>query len=358
MGHPSPSGGSPDRQAHVGSDPQLLNKMSGSVLSLKNKELSEADLQSLDDRSRKGPAQLSSADAKAAGLQQATPTTILQDLFDISPLLNDAAAAMVDDSFLRCFTSATTDPWNWNVYLMPIWLVGVVVRHGILFPLRMILLLGGFVLFFLAFAIVHNCIKDPKRAQLERVLVQFQCQVFVASWTGVVRYHGPRPDPRPNHVWVCNHTSMIDYIILTAYSPFAVIMQLHAGWIKFLQTRILGSLGCLWFNRNEVKDRVKVTQRMKEHVLQPDSTPLLIFPEGTCVNNEYCVMFKRGAFDLDAVVCPIAIKYNKIFVDAFWNSKRQSFTAHLLPASQCLLYLGLKAWPSQGVNGGKSIPQN
>lgn len=31
-----------------------------------------------------------------------------------------------------------------------------------------------------------------------------------------------------------------------------------------------------------------------------DSTPLLIFPEGTCVNNEYCVMFKRGAFDLGA----------------------------------------------------------
>ena len=71
---------------------------------------------------------------------------------------------------------------------------------------------------------------------------------------------------------------------------------------------------------------------MKEHVAQPDSTPLLIFPEGTCVNNEYCVMFKRGAFDLDAVVCPVAIKYNKIFVDAFWNSKRQSFTAHLVRA--------------------------
>lgn len=40
-------------------------------------------------------------------------------------------------------------------------------------------------------------------------------------------------------------------------------------------------------------------------------------------------MFKRGAFDLGATVCPIAIKYNKIFVDAFWNSKKQSFTAHL-----------------------------
>lgn len=29
-------------------------------------------------------------------------------------------------------------------------------------------------------------------------------------------------------------------------------------------------------------------------------------------------------------MCPVAIKYNKIFVDAFWNSKRQSFSAHLV----------------------------
>lgn len=32
-------------------------------------------------------------------------------------------------------------------------------------------------------------------------------------------------------------------------------------------------------------------------------------------------MFKRGAFEVDAVVHPVAIKYNKIFVDAFWNSR-------------------------------------
>jgi hypothetical protein len=80
----------------------------------------------------------------------------------------------------------------------------------------------------------------------------------------------------------------------------------------------------------QVKDRAIVAERMKKHVQAADATPLLIFPEGTCVNNEYCVMFKRGAFDLGATVCPIAIKYNKIFVDAFWNSKRQSFTAHLV----------------------------
>lgn len=118
---------------------------------------------------------------------------------------------------------------------------------------------------------------------------------------------------------------------------------------------------------------------MKLHVSQPDSVPLLIFPEGTCVNNEYSVLFKRGAFELGAAVCPVAIRrvragwgtrasegshklgasilrlmppfagalhththtrtlcravprrrYNKIFVDAFWNSRRQTFSQHML----------------------------
>lgn len=89
----------------------------------------------------------------------------------------------------------------------------------------------------------------------------------------------------------------------------------------------------LFFVVLQVKDRKLVGERMKAHVAAADTTPLLIFPEGTCVNNEYCVMFKRGAFDLGCTVCPIAIKYNKIFVDAFWNSRRQSFTAHLVRRS-------------------------
>ena len=62
-----------------------------------------------------------------------------QELLDISPLLQDAASAIVDDSFLRCFQQASSDPWNWNIYLFPLWLVGLIVRHAILFPLRWVL---------------------------------------------------------------------------------------------------------------------------------------------------------------------------------------------------------------------------
>jgi 1-acyl-sn-glycerol-3-phosphate acyltransferase len=85
----------------------------------------------------------------------------------------------------------------------------------------------------------------------------------------------------------------------------------------------------------QVKDRSLVQRRMMAHVHHPQATPLLVFPEGTCVNNEYTVMFKRGAFDLGATVCPVAIKYNKIFFDAFWNSRRQAFTTYIVRVHKC-----------------------
>ncbi|KAH7436031.1 hypothetical protein KP509_06G090200 [Ceratopteris richardii] len=255
----------------------------------------------------------------------------LRELLDISPFLNEAASAIVDDSFTRCFKSNPPEPWNWNIYLFPLWCLGVLVRYLILFPIRVVLLAVGWIVFLALFIPIHSILRghDQLRQMLERGLVEFICSVFVASWTGVVKYHGPRPSRRPKQVFVANHTSMIDFIILEQMTAFAVIMQKHPGWVGLLQTTILESLGCIWFNRTEAKDREIVAKKIKQHIEDPEKNPLLIFPEGTCVNNQYTVMFKKGAFELGCTVCPIAIKYNKIFVDAFWNSKKQSFTMHL-----------------------------
>jgi glycerol-3-phosphate O-acyltransferase 3/4 len=62
-------------------------------------------------------------------------------------------------------------------------------------------------------------------------------------------------------VFVANHTSMIDFIILEQMTAFAVIMQKYPGWVGFLQTTVLESLGCIWFNRLESKDRLVVVQK-------------------------------------------------------------------------------------------------
>ena len=113
-------------------------------------------------------------------------------------------------------------------------------------------------------------------------------------------------------------------------TPFSSIAQQNKGWVGFIQNTAMDAIHCIRFNRTESKDREMVQRRLREHVANPDRLPLLIFPEGTCVNNEYCVMFKKGAFDLGCKVCPIAIKYNKIFAETFWHSRRMSFTTYLM----------------------------
>eukprot|EP00889_Picochlorum_renovo_P005675 jgi/Picre1/32705/NNA_008050.t1 len=166
--------------------------------------------------------------------------------------------------------------------------------------LMLVTLLLGFLIFFILFHGAGLIFRGERRAQAERAAVHFLAQAFIVSWTGIIKYHGPRPVPKAGRVWVANHTSMIDYAVLSAFTPFAAIMQLHKGWVGIMQKRYLSALGCLWFNRTQTKDRALVSQKMRDHVMSENATPLLIFPEGTCVNNEYCVMFKKGAFDLGA----------------------------------------------------------
>ena len=105
--------------------------------------------------------------------------------------------------------------------------------------------------------------------------------------------------------------------------------QQHQGWVKFFQDHVLSSMQCVWFNRGESSNRQVVAQKLSEHAKDPNRIPLLVFPEGTCVNNEHVVQFKKGVFELGVPICPIAMKYNKVFVDGYWNSRKTSFGGHL-----------------------------
>jgi glycerol-3-phosphate O-acyltransferase 3/4 len=107
--------------------------------------------------------------------------------------------------------------------------------------------------------------------------------------------------------------------------------MLASSLLSLLQDTLLKSLNCVWFDRAEVDNRKVVAERLKDHANSPDKAkfPLLVFPEGTCVNNEYVVQFRKGVFEYDVPINPIAIKYNKVFVDGYWNSREQSFAQHL-----------------------------
>ncbi|KAM9945358.1 hypothetical protein ACTFIT_003614 [Dictyostelium discoideum] len=154
--------------------------------------------------------------------------------------------------------------------------------------------------------------------------------VFIMSWSGVIRYHGVKPLRKKNQIFVANHTTVMDVVVLQSQFCHASVGQKHKGLIGFIQDYILNCIGCLWFDRAESKDRLLVAQQISKHIENENNDPLLIFPEGVCVNNQYCVMFKKGAFELpNVIIYPVAIKYNTLFVDAFWNSKKQSFIRHM-----------------------------
>lgn len=254
----------------------------------------------------------------------------LFDVQDCIPLIREATQALVNDNFTQCFESVSPQRWNWNIYLYPVWFLGVIFRYVVLFPLRLLCLLLGTFFVLLGFVFVANFIRnEEEKFKKQRTLIKCWAQVFVASWSGVIQYHGIKPKRGPDQIHVANHTSMIDVIVLQQQFPYAIVGQQHKGGVGFIQNYILKCMGCLWFERSDIKDRQAVGRKIKEHIQNPDHNPLLIFPEGTCVNNRYCVMFKKGAFDLGAKIYPIAIKYNKDFCNPFWNSRKESFWRHL-----------------------------
>lgn len=70
----------------------------------------------------------------------------------------------------------------------------------------------------------------------------------------------------------------------------------------------------IWFERAEAKDRHAVAERLKQHVSDPNNPPILIFPEGTCINNTSVMQFKKGSFEVGGVIYPVAIKYSFVYI--------------------------------------------
>ncbi|KAE8654359.1 lysM domain-containing GPI-anchored protein 2 [Hibiscus syriacus] len=213
-----------------------------------------------------------------ASIQEPHGKLRLCDLLDISPILTEAAGAIVDGS--------SFDNRMDNISFM---------LHSYALTSQR-----------------ERCIAEKVGEGLGGTNLQLLCCFL--DWSGVCRqsyfydrFHHIRTDD-----CICCHYAKASWMGWTATKNYFRECRLYL------------------VNRSEAKDREIVAKKLRDHSQGADNNPLLIFPEGTCVNNQYSVMFKKGAFELGCTVCPIAIKYNTNFVDAFWNSRKQSFTMHLL----------------------------
>ncbi|KNC77476.1 hypothetical protein SARC_10066 [Sphaeroforma arctica JP610] len=258
--------------------------------------------------------------------------TTVFGFLDFSPFMTSAMESVVQDNFSICFECMPREPWNWNLYLFPMYLLGVTARYLVLLPLRLGIVFLGLLTYFVGYVLTLLIPRkySNRKLQIQRRCLQLLANCWVASWAGVIKYHGSCPPPGPNQIIVANHSTVLDIILMLNDRIVSLIGQKHGGTLGFFQEHVLNCMNNLWFDRLDTKDRTSMSGRIKEHIMDPASPPLMLFPEGTCVNNEYAVMFKRGAFDLDATIIPVAIKYNRLFGDAFWNSKLHSFPRYCL----------------------------
>eukprot|EP00944_MAST-04C_sp_MAST-4C-sp1_P007243 g7243.t1 len=278
------------------------------------------------------------------GKTKLTPTIPLGKI--VVPMM-DGIESIVDDGFQKCFERRSEPSWNYVWYLAIPWFFGLLFRWFVLFPVRLIYWITGHILFIILnilgsiyFTYTRN---HDKQKKFELYLVKWLAYIYVSSWSGVVRFHGEKPRLQ-KQVFVANHSTMIDVAILLQNNIYSLVGQAHSSYyVNIVQNVAMRSMDCIWFNRDENRDRAKVSRRLREHARNSngDLQPLLIFPEGTCVNNEYVVLFKKTVFDLDddIAICPIAIKYNKLFCDAYWISRQESFVFYLfrLMRSYCLV---------------------
>ncbi|KAG8447139.1 hypothetical protein GDO86_014555 [Hymenochirus boettgeri] len=249
--------------------------------------------------------------------------------------------AIVEDEVTQRFSSEELISWNlltrtnYNFQYLSlrvtfIWVLGVFVRYCILLPLRVTLATIGITWLVLGATLVGQLQNSRMKSWLSELVHLVCCRICARALSSAIQYHNKENRPKKGGVCVANHTSPIDVIILANDGCYAMVGQVHGGLMGVIQRAIAKACPHVWFERSEMRDRHLVTKRLKEHVSDKTKLPILIFPEGTCINNTSVMMFKKGSFEIGGTIYPVAIKYDPRFGDAFWNSSKNSMVSYLL----------------------------
>lgn len=252
-------------------------------------------------------------------MKRKTKRTILHDAIDFIAL---GSHSLQRDDFSDCFApvSSTEMPKSGALYIF-----SFIIRYFILLPLRMIILVIGIV--FIGGIFLYGKYLRKYHIIQDSLILFNKLIVFVLNCHIV--HKGIKKQIKEPHIYVSNHTSFIDYILLSSYKfSHACIAENHSGLFGFIFKHILSENGSIGFKRSDKQDRKHVMQKIKDHIYN-HKAPMLMFPEGTCVNNESIVLFQKGAFELDTLICPVGIKYKKDMIDPYWNRRVHGFTLHL-----------------------------
>lgn len=264
-------------------------------------------------------------------------------LADACDFITTGVGVIADDKVTKRFITEEVEEWNfltrtqmpmnlglrWEALL---WL-SILFRFAIFFFIRLPIgvvsvtwLVGSMCLFsVLTFFFPHS----QWRRNIERYCTTVCSRMIASALTAVINIHHEKNRAKCGSVCVANHTTPVDIVMLAVDNCFTLVGQKHGGFTGMIQHACSLAQRHIWFERKVADDRRMVAKRLKEHIAEETNNPILIFPEGTCINNTSVFMFKKGCFELGATIYPVVIKYRREFADPFWNSQEQNMLTYL-----------------------------
>ncbi|ORD96107.1 GPAT4 [Hepatospora eriocheir] len=224
---------------------------------------------------------------------------LLKDSIGISSM---GIQAMLDDEYRRTYRPYKIKTAS-NIVLK---CLSVIVRFLILFPFRLLIFL-----FILGPIMLISLIYKPFFIYALKV-INFGLGLFIV-------HVGEKKRLDQSHVYVANHTSFLDYLIISSHKfPQTAIGQSYNGIYGAFSNFISKSNNSVFFERTDKKDKDLAVGLIKQYMTD-DKSSLLIFPEGKCNNNKYSTLFFKGSFGFNIPVIPVAIKFKKNLVSPVWS---------------------------------------
>ncbi|XP_046851674.1 glycerol-3-phosphate acyltransferase 4-like [Xenia sp. Carnegie-2017] len=261
-------------------------------------------------------------------------------LTDACDFLRGGTEAIIDDDVTKRFTAEELENWNllmrnntsksMGLKVTIIWAIGLFVRYVIFLPVRLTLAIIGVLFIAVTGSLIGLMPENNFRKLLARKSMPIGFRILARGLSAVINFHNRENKAKGGGTCVANHTSPIDAIMLACDGNYSLVGQSQGGLFGFMQKSLSKAQDHIWFERSEMKDRLVVARRLREHVEDSEKDPILIFPEGTCINNTSVMMFKKGSFEIGGIIYPVAIKYDPLFSNAFWNSSQYSLVHYLL----------------------------
>ncbi|XP_030902694.2 glycerol-3-phosphate acyltransferase 3 isoform X2 [Melopsittacus undulatus] len=257
------------------------------------------------------------------------------NLADVMYFFKKGCEAVAEDEVTQRFSSEELVSWNllsrtnanlhhvsWQ--LTAVWVIGILIRYCLLMPFRICLAVFTILLLISATTVVGQFPNGRVKHWLANQVQMICATLGVRCLSGLVHFHNRENRPQEGGICVANHTSPLDVLILASDGCYSLVGQTHGGFLGLIQKSCMQAAQHVLFERSEMKDRHLVRKKIREHIADKAKLPILIFPEGTCINNTSVMMFKKGSFELGGTIHPVAIKYDPRFGDAFWNSTKHS----------------------------------